>query len=195
MKNINFDLETFSKGGEARPILRMGHPALRVPCTEIDPECDEARMIMVTMAATVVANQGFVWGLAAPQIGFDKRILYYAELDAERNPQQHYFILNARYEKTTDEMIQSVEACLSVPDLAGIRLRHKAIRLQGILYDGTSFAPLDRVLDTDEARLFQHEIDHLDGILYTDHLKSPGSLYYMEEYKEFILPKMKGEGA
>jgi peptide deformylase len=81
----------------------------------------------------------------------------------------------------------------SLPKLnsgTGIRTRYKSIRLQGILYDGTSFTPVDRVLDTDDARLFQHEIDHLDGVLYTDHLNSPQSLYYVEEFQEFILPQM-----
>jgi peptide deformylase len=189
MKKVGIDLETFSEGAEARSILRMGHPALRVKCTDVDPSSDEAFMMMRTMAASVI-TQGFAWGLAAPQVGFDKRILYYAELDADRNPQEHYFLFNARYEKTTDEVIPSAERCLSVPGLVGVRARYKSIRLQGILYDGTSFTPVDRVLDTDDARLFQHEIDHLDGILYTDHLNSPQSLYYVEEFQEFILPQM-----
>jgi len=195
VKSSGIDLETFSKGVEARPILRMGHPALRVPCTEIDPKSEEALLMMRTMAATVVANKGFAWGLAAPQVGFDRRILYYAVLDAKRDPQEHYFLLNARYEKATEETIASTEACLSVPGLVGVRTRHSAIRLQGILYDGTTFTPIDRVLDTDDARLFQHEIDHLDGVLYTDHLQTPGALYYMEEFQEFIAPRLKEDGA
>ena len=181
------DLKKFSKGTKPLPILRLGNPILREAGIDVDPESMDAMQTMKELAATVV-DFGIdkTWGLAAPQIGIPHRILYYADFDREaKKVHGKYFLINPRFEPVGDEKIKSIEACLSVPDLVGIVQRYKTIRLKAIRYDGETFTPIDEEITGDSVRMFQHEIDHLDGILYVDRMDSNKDLYYMDEFQEF----------
>ncbi len=191
MQGVN--IAELAQSGKILPITRMGNPVLRNKSTDIDPRSDEALKIMQDMSATV-ANYGIgnVAGLAAPQVGYNKRILYYTEFDRENQKVKGaYFLFNPTYEKTTDQMITSIEPCMSFPDLVGVVKRYKSVRVKMIQYDGANFTPIDQEFYNEEARVLQHEIDHLDGRLFIDLLESPQDLYYMEEFKEYALPELR----
>ncbi len=145
------------------------------------------------MAATVAKyGIGNVAGISAPQVGYNKRILYYTEFDRDNQKvKAGYFLFNPTYEKTTEKMITSIEPCMSLPDLMGVVKRYKSVRVKMIKYDGTSFTPVDQEFHNEESRFLKHEIDRLDGRLFVDLLESPRDLYYMDEFKEYALPKLQ----
>jgi peptide deformylase len=187
------DVQALAEKGTVLSVTRLGNPVLRKKSTDVDPQSEEALRIMQDMAATV-ANYGIgnVAGIAAPQVGYNKRILYYTEFDREgQKVKAAYFLFNPTYEKTTNKMITSIEPCMSFPDLVGVVKRYKSVRVKMIRYDGQSFIPVDQEIHDEEARVLQHEIDHLDGILFVDLLEKPTDLYYFDEFKEFALPKLR----
>ncbi|PKO15419.1 MAG: peptide deformylase [Chloroflexi bacterium HGW-Chloroflexi-10] len=104
-------------------------------------------------------------GLAAPQIGISQKIIVieYAE-DEEKEPKL-FAVINPEIMKTSEEMVLGVEACLSVPGLAGEVERHEALIVKGINKFGK---PVKIKASGWLARIFQHEIDHLEGIIFTD---------------------------
>ena len=191
MQGVN--VTELAQSGKVLPITRMGNPVLRNKSTDIDSQSDEALKIMQDMAATVAKyGIGNVAGIAAPQVGYNKRILYYTEFDQDNQKvKAGYFLFNPTYEKTTEKMITSIEPCMSFPDLVGVVKRYKSVRVKMIQYDGINFTPIDQEFHDEEARILQHEIDHLDGRLFMDLLESPQDLYYMDEFKEYALPKLK----
>lgn len=187
------NVKKFSKGHKAHPILRLGHPSLRDPSVEVDPQSAETMETMKLLAASVVDfGEDKTWGLAAPQIGINQRVLYYADFDREsRKVHGKYFLINPTYEAVGSEEIDSIEACLSLPDLVGLVKRHKEVRLNAMRYDGETFEEIDEEITGDSVRMFQHEIDHLDGVLYVDLITDNKNLYYMEEFQEFVVPNLK----
>lgn len=107
-------------------------------------------------------------GLAAPQVGILKRMLVIdaAGKDEEPNP---VFVINPEITKKSEELQECEEGCLSVPDQYAKVVRPAAITVEYLNKNGEKVvADLDGFM----AVVFQHEIDHLDGILYVDHLSS-----------------------
>lgn len=102
-------------------------------------------------------------GLAAPQIGVSEKVIVieYAEEDAEP---ALYVVVNPEIIDVSDDMLTGIEGCLSVPDLIGEVDRHERITVKGQDIKGKA---LKIKAEGWLARIFQHEIDHLDGILFT----------------------------
>ncbi len=106
-------------------------------------------------------------GLAAPQIGVDLQVVIF---EVERNPRYPdadrvplTVLVNPLLEPLTQEMEEGWEGCLSLPGLRGLVPRHTRLRYRGLDADGN---PIDRTVDGFHARVVQHEVDHLRGILY-----------------------------
>ena len=106
-------------------------------------------------------------GLAAPQIGVDLQVVIF---EVERNPRYPEadrvpltVLVNPLLEPLTQEMEEGWEGCLSLPGLRGLVPRHTRLRYRGLDADGN---PIDRTVDGFHARVVQHEVDHLRGILY-----------------------------
>lgn len=195
-KPLGVDLAFFSAGTTARPIVVTENPAnlLRTASGSVDAFSTEALEIMQQLAATVLPHEAKTWGLAAPQIGINKRVLYYAEIGDDKAVKGRYFLINPSWKQTLDEMIDSVEGCFSVVGKIGIVRRYKSIHLTGTLFDGENFIEVNRVVDDKNARMLQHEIDHLDGILYTDRLTEQGReefLYDQDYFEKEILPTLE----
>ncbi|MGD8465565.1 MAG: peptide deformylase [Anaerolineae bacterium] len=117
-------------------------------------------------------------GLAAPQVGVLQR-LFVVELpeDEENNqPAETYILFNPEIVKGHGEQI-GYEGCLSIPGYIGEVARQEQITVQGLNEKGR---PARYKLDGYLARVFQHEIDHLDGILYTDRLTDPETFQPVE---------------
>ena len=107
-------------------------------------------------------------GLAAPQVAVSQRLIVveYGDDEDESVPKKLFVVANPEIVEKSEEMVSGVEACLSIPELVGEVDRHKKIVIKGMNRQGK---PLKIKAEDWLARIFQHEIDHLDGVLYTDH--------------------------
>jgi peptide deformylase len=149
-----------------RDILRMGDPRLlRVaePVTTLNtPELDA---LIADMFETMRAVDGA--GLAAPQIGVNVRLVIFGFGRNPRYPDApavpETVLINPVLTPLSDEMEEGFEGCLSVPGLRGSVPRHTRLRYEGFDAHGN---PIRRDVDGFHARVVQHEVDHLLGILY-----------------------------
>ncbi|MDA8290680.1 MAG: peptide deformylase [Actinomycetota bacterium] len=139
-------------------IRTFGDPVLRQRALEIEDVDDKLVRLAEDMIETMYDAPGV--GLAAPQVGVQRRMFVY---DVGEGPS---VVLNARIAESDGEWTYD-EGCLSIPGLSWEVVRPQTVRLVGVDLDG------DEVdVDADEllARCFQHEIDHLDGILVVERL-------------------------
>ena len=136
----------------------IGDPVLRTRATEVTEVTGALVRLTEDMLTTMYDAPGI--GLAAPQVGVQKRIFVY---DWGEGPG---VVLNPRIEGSDGEWVYE-EGCLSIPGLTWEILRPKEVHLVGVDLDGNEVS-----IEADElpARLFQHELDHLDGVLLLDHL-------------------------
>jgi peptide deformylase len=173
-------------------IARMGHPVLKRRADPVeDPTSPEIARLIKDMEETL-ADVGGV-GLAAPQVHVPLRVVIFhvpkARMEAEAGegegpvagvPLTH--LINPVIEPQTDEQEEGIEACLSVPGLAGSVPRFKAVRYRGVSPSGE---PIDRLAKGFHARVVQHECDHLDGVLYPMRMTDLAKLSFVEELKRF----------
>ena len=147
-----------------RPIITAPDPRLKVVSTKIERVTDQTRRLMDDMLETMYAAPGI--GLAAVQIGEPQRIIVLdiARRDEEKSPR--YFV-NPVVTWTSDEMVVYEEGCLSVPELYDDVERPARCRVEYLDYHGEP-----QVLEAEGllATCIQHEIDHLEGVLFIDHL-------------------------
>jgi peptide deformylase len=130
-------------------------------------------------------------GLAAPQVHVPLRVVIFhvpkARMEAEDGegpaigvPLTH--LINPVIEPQTEELEEGIEACLSVPGLAGSVPRYRQIRYRGVTPSGEA---IDRIAKGFHARVVQHECDHLDGVLYPMRMTDLSKLSFVEELKRF----------
>jgi len=169
---------------EPLPIVSCGDPVLRRPAGPVDPDRlrrgDLARLI-TRMRVTMEAAPGV--GLAAPQIGEPLQLAVLAD-DPERWGQFTAEQIAARERSALpftvlvnpdlspvdgSGMVSFYEGCLSVPGLVGVVARHRAVRVDALDARGE---PFSAVFSGWPARIAQHEIDHLRGILYLDRVET-----------------------
>lgn len=136
----------------------IGDPVLRTPAADVIDVDGALVRLCEDMFSTMYEALGI--GLAAPQIGVQKRFFVYD------HGEESGVVLNPRIVESGGEWAFE-EGCLSVPGLSWEIVRPKTIHLVGVDLDGNE---LSIEADELEARLFQHEIDHLDGVLLVDHL-------------------------
>ena len=136
----------------------FGDPVLRTVASDVTDIDDRLVKLTDDMLATMYAEPGI--GLAAPQIGVQRRLFVYDIGEGAR------IIINPVVTESSGEW-GYFEGCLSIPDLSWEIIRPKQVHLTGRDLDGNEVT-----LEADEllARLIQHELDHLDGILLIDHL-------------------------
>lgn len=169
-----------------RPILSIGHPALRVVAEPVPPESVgdvEVQQLIDDLIETMRAANGA--GLAATQIGSSLRI---AVMEVGHNPRYPYkpsipltVAINPVIEPLDDELVEINEGCLSVP-LRGNVLRHVNI---GVRYLDRTGDPVDEVKRGLTAGTWQHECDHLDGRLFIDRVTDPTTLATWDQYEAF----------
>jgi peptide deformylase len=121
-------------------------------------------------------------GLAAPQVGVLQRLFVVELPEDEENdePAQTFILFNPKIIKGRGEQI-GYEGCLSIPGYIGEVARRERITVEGVNETGH---PVRLRAEGYLARVFQHEIDHLDGILYTDRLTDPGTFQPVEVGEE-----------
>ena len=177
-----------------RTIVRLGHPALRTPARALEPEHlddPETQTLIDDMLETMRAAEGV--GLAAPQLGLDLRLVVYAAVDPDRpnDPDPRLEVLvNPGIEPESRDLVYDWEGCLSIPDLRGLVPRYAAIRVHALDRHGER---LDFRAEDYEARIVQHEFDHLEGILFVDRMRDLRSLAFAEEWQKYMI-QSDGEG-
>jgi peptide deformylase len=121
-------------------------------------------------------------GLAAPQVGVLQRLFVVELPEDEENdlPRETYILFNPEIVKGTGEDI-GYEGCLSIPGYIGEVVRQEQITIKGLNEKGR---PVRYKLEGYLARVFQHELDHLDGVLYTDKLTDPDTFQPVEAGEE-----------
>ncbi len=179
-----------------REIIRMGHPTLRKVAEPVPEDfigTPEFHTLVEDMRDTLAASGGI--GLAAPQIDVSLQI---AVVEVDELPSRYGTIPPIPFSvyvnpKITvlDEVTEGYwEGCLSVPGMRGFVERPQHIRVDYLDANGEpgSYEALGF-----QATLFQHEFDHLFGVLYVDKLKDPTLFAYEEEFDEFGLPEVESQ--
>jgi peptide deformylase len=149
-----------------REVLKMGDPrllAVAEPVLEFGTP--ELRQLLADMQDTMRDLHGA--GLAAPQIGVGLRVVIFGFEDNSRYPDADSVpftvLINPVLSPLSEVLDEAWEGCLSVPGMRGLVPRYRELRYTG--FDAAG-APLDRTVKDFHARVVQHEVDHLDGILY-----------------------------
>jgi peptide deformylase len=169
-------------------IARMGHPVLKARAEPVtDPKSTEIQQLVRDMLETLQDVGGI--GLAAPQVHVSQRVvIFYVPGErraASGEPGEDIpmtVLINPEIEPLSEEKALGIEACLSVPGLAGqvprwTHIRYRALDLQGRM--------VEREARGYHARVVQHECDHLDGILYPMRMTDLSSLAFVEELRRF----------
>ena len=164
-----------------RPILRIGDPRLREVSTPVDEfDTPELHELVHDMFDTMAAADGA--GLAAPQIGVLKRVMIFGVDSTPRYPDAEAVpstvLINPEFTVLDDSVGGLWEGCLSVPGMRGYVERPAHIQYRGFDQYGKS---IERDVTGFHAIVFQHEYDHLDGILYPDRLADPALFGFNEE--------------
>jgi len=149
-----------------RDVLKMGDPRLLEPARPVEDFASlELAQLIVDMHDTMRALNGA--GLAAPQIGVGLQVVIFEVSANPRYPDAESVpftvLINPLLTPLSGAMEEGWEGCLSVPGMRGLVPRHTALRYQGFDAAGQ---PIDRSVSDFHARVVQHEVDHLHGILY-----------------------------
>ncbi len=150
------------------PIYLMGHPVLRTENVELTPEYPDLRKLIADMFETMYFSEGV--GLAAPQIGLNIRLVVIdADPVSEAFPEckgRKLTLINPHVTVLDGETVSRAEGCLSIPGISEDVKRVEHIRLQWLDED---FKEHDEEISGFLARIVQHECDHLEGKVFTDH--------------------------
>ena len=161
-----------------REIITLGHPTLRQKARKVTKFGPEPKQLIDDMVETMRTAPGV--GLAAPQVNVADRVIV-VELpadDEEGLPAELYAFVNPEIIKTSRDKEDGQEGCLSIPGYLGEVERHTEIIVRGQDAAGKP----QRVKAYDYlARIFQHEIDHLDGIMFIDRVADPGKIHKITE--------------
>lgn len=147
----------------------FGQPVLRKQAEDITADYPELKTLISNMFETLRAADGV--GLAAPQVGLPIRVVV-VDLDclSEDDPKYKGFLrpyINGHIVETSEEKSDFEEGCLSLPGIHEKVRRPSRVRVQ---YMDADFQPHDEWVDGMEARVLQHEFDHLEGQLFIDHV-------------------------
>jgi peptide deformylase len=147
-----------------REILTVPHPVLKQVSQPVEKVDDELRALMDDMLETMYAAPGI--GLAAIQIGVPKRVIVMDLARQDEEPRPRYFV-NPEILWKSDETQLCEEGCLSIPDVYDEVERPTRVRLRYLDYNGEQ---VEEEADGMYAVCIQHEMDHLEGILFIDYL-------------------------
>jgi peptide deformylase len=152
-------------------IAKYGEPVLRVRCKAVERVTDETRRLIADMIDTM--NDAAGVGLAAPQVRVPERLFVY---DVGEGPEA---IINPEFVRREGHVV-ATEGCLSIPRLQGEVARSQKVLVRGLDRHGKKVR-----IEAEEwlARVFQHEMDHLDGVLFIDRA-DPSTLHWLSDEEE-----------
>lgn len=174
-------------------IARMGHPVLARRAEPVpDPTAPQIRQLVGDMVATMIDANGA--GLAAPQVHVPLRVVVFqapperAEDDLSDEERFDHtapltVLINPQIEILGDEKEGGWEGCLSVPGMRGFVERASHLRYSGVDHEGNK---IERVAKGFHARVVQHEVDHLDGVLYPQRMGDLSKLIFESEVRHWL---------
>ena len=153
-----------------REIIRLDNPTLRKKANRVTSFDRKFQQLVDDMVETLLDAPGV--GLAAPQVAVSQRLIVVRLPDDEESREEYgseagklYVFANPEIIKASKEKVEGIEGCLSIPGYVGTVMRHEAVTIKGL----DRYGKPTRVKASGWlARVFQHEIDHLDGRLYID---------------------------
>ena len=145
------------------PLNYMGDKVLRKKAKEVTEVDEELKQLIEDMIETMYSKQGV--GLAAPQVGVSKRLIVFDNVELPYGTEP--MVLINPLIVVQEGKCQEEEGCLSVPELVGVVERAERIKVTGQDRNGE---PVEMEAEGLAARIIQHEIDHLDGVLFVDRL-------------------------
>ena len=168
-----------------RDIELLGSEVLRTPAREVEDFDEDLRSLVDDMFETMYAAEGA--GLAGPQVGQSRRVLV---LDVQEAPDQErtrLALVNPRVMESSDRTDREPEGCLSIPGVSDVVRRPSSVTVEGFDPHGN---PVRHEAEGLLARVLQHEIDHLDGVLFIDRLSPLKRRLLLRRYR-----KLQGEAA
>jgi peptide deformylase len=147
-----------------RELRFMGDPVLREKSDPVEGVTDEIRTLITDLFDTMYAEEGV--GLAAPQVGVPQRVIVVDPRDEDIEP---FALINPEILHVGEELARDEEGCLSIPGLKEIVERPATVRVAAVNIEGNRIE-----IDAGGllARILQHEVDHLDGILFLDRVSA-----------------------
>jgi peptide deformylase len=164
-----------------REIRLLGDPVLREKARKVTQFNTQLGELVEEMIEAMHASNGV--GLAAPQVGVTQRVIVLETPEDEDEPGsgQLYVLINPRVVHTSEEQVDGIEGCLSIPGYVGEVTRHDEVTVKGQDVHGRKIRVKAQGF---LARVFQHEIDHLEGVLFIDQLTAPDRIWRVEEGEE-----------
>lgn len=169
-----------------RKIARMGHPILRQKgrtLTDAEIQSPQIRALIEDMKQTMREYGGI--GLAAPQV-HESLQLALVGINSQGEEQEAEVFINPVITVLDKEEQGFWEGCLSIPDLRGLVFRPRKIRVD---YKGLDCKPRAIEAEGFRATVFQHELDHLAGVLFVDRIQDMTKLSFVDEYERYWIPK------
>jgi peptide deformylase len=172
-------------------VARMGHPVLRTvarPLERAEIKSAPVQAFIDDMIETMMEYRGV--GLAAPQVheGLRVFVAVLTESDAGADQPDHakasdaVVLINPEITIVDPEIVEDWEGCLSIPDIRGRVPRSKEIIVRAL---DRRAGPFEIRAADFQARVIQHETDHLDGVLFFDRMRNLSSLTFLEEYGRY----------
>lgn len=172
---------------ELLEVIELGNPILRHKADAILNVMDDRVQTLIDDLMLTVKHANGV-GIAAPQVARSQRLFIVASRPNPRYPtapdMEPTAMINPQILAHSDESVKGWEGCLSIPGIRGQVPRHQAIEVEYIGRDGKRHT---QELTDFVARIFQHELDHLDGIVFLDRVESTQDLMTEREYQERIV--------
>ncbi|MGE5850902.1 MAG: peptide deformylase [Candidatus Methylomirabilota bacterium] len=166
----------------ARPILTYGHPILRQVARPIQNLNGDLHQLIQDMVETMYAAPGV--GLAANQVGSLHRV-FVANPSEDHDPAKLLVLINPELVESQGELV-SEEGCLSIPEFRDEVRRSRRVLVRGLDRNGR---PIQVEGEDLLARIFQHEIDHLNGVLFVDRLSPAKRDILLRKLKKAFLPR------
>jgi peptide deformylase len=162
-----------------REIKILGDPVLREPAAEIEDLNEETRVLVRDMLETMYHAQGI--GLAAPQVGVSQRVIVVDLGEADEEQVGPVALVNPRVAESGKKTDRAPEGCLSIPGLEEVVERPAAVTVEGLSPEGERVRmEVSGLL----SRALQHEIDHLDGILFIDRVSPLKRRMLMKKWRK-----------
>jgi peptide deformylase len=152
------------------PVFAFGQPVLKKRATDINKDYEGLKSLINNMWETMYAAHGV--GIAAPQIGVSVRLFIIDSIQIMEEEKKAEGIkkvfINAQIIEETGELWSYEEGCLSIPNIRGDVERQQKVRIQ---YLDENFEKHDEIYEGINARVIQHEYDHIEGVLFVEKLK------------------------
>lgn len=173
-----------------REIITTPDPRLRQKSTKVSQITDETREIIADMIRLSLDWEKahpfeLSAAMAAPQMGVNQRIIIVRDDFDDKKNNSFTALINPEVIKTDGKVVKEHEGCLSVPEIYGLVGRPHKVKVKAILEDGTE---VRLKADGYLARTLMHEIDHLNGILFIDHIRDDKDAFYRLDDKGDLQP-------